>query len=91
MGMGMAAGGVFAGMAQQMFTPMQQQTPVQQPTQPTPSGRFVQRGAPSGGAPTAQATEDPVEALKKLKAMLDAGFIPQEVYNSKMNEILSRM
>lgn len=85
-GMGMAAGGVFAGMAQQMFAPMQPQTPVQQPIQSAPSGRFVQRGAP-----TAQATEDPVEALKKLKAMLDAGLIPQEVYNSKMNEILSRM
>ena len=91
MGMGMAAGGVFAGMAQQMFTPMQPQAPVQQPVQSAPSGRFVQRGAPSGGAPTAQATEDSVESLKKLKAMLDAGLIPQEVYNSKMNEILSRM
>lgn len=94
MGMGMAAGSVFAGMAQQMFTPMQQQVPVQQPVQQAPSGRFVQRGAAANtGAPTspAQPTEDPVEALKKLKAMLDAGLIPQEVYNAKMSEILSRM
>lgn len=91
MGMGMAAGGVFAGMAQQMFAPMQPQPPVQQPVQPTPSGRFVQRGAANGGTPPAQGAEDPVESLKKLKAMLDAGLIPQDVYNSKMNEILGRM
>ena len=87
----MAAGGVFAGMAQQMFTPMQPQAPVQQPVQPAPSGRFVQRGAIGGAVPTAASAEDPVEALKKLKAMLDAGLIPQDVYNAKMNEILSRM
>lgn len=92
MGMGMAAGGVFAGMAQQMFAPMQQQVPVQQQSvQTTPSGRFQQRGAAGNVPQGAQPTEDPVEALKKLKAMLDAGLIPQEVYNSKMNEILSRM
>lgn len=92
MGMGMAAGGVFAGMAQQMFTPMQQQVPIQQqPVQTAPSGRFQQRGAAGTPPQGAQPAEDPVEALKKLKAMLDAGLIPQEVYNSKMNEILSRM
>lgn len=92
MGMGMAAGGVFAGMAQQMFAPMQQQAPVQQqPVQAAPSGRFQQRGTGGNTPQGAQPTEDPVEALKKLKAMLDAGLIPQEVYNSKMNEILSRM
>ena len=93
MGMGMAAGGVFAGMAQQMFTPMQQQVPIQQqqPVQTAPSGRFQQRGAAAPAPQTAQSSEDPVEALKKLKTMLDAGLIPQEVYLSKMNEILSRM
>lgn len=92
MGMGMAAGGVFAGMAQQMFAPMQQQVPVQQqPVQTAPSGRFQQRGTAGNTPQGTQPVEDPVEALKKLKAMLDAGLIPQEVYNSKMNEILSRM
>lgn len=92
MGMGMAAGSVFAGMAQQMFTPMQQ-VPIQpqQPVQTAPSGRFQQRGAAAPAPQTAQSAEDPVEALKKLKTMLDAGLIPQEVYLSKMNEILSRM
>lgn len=93
MGMGMAAGSVFAGMAQQMFAPMQPQAPIQQqqPVQATPSGRFQQRGTATPAPQPAQLAEDPVEALKKLKAMLDAGLIPQEVYLSKMNEILSRM
>lgn len=92
MGMGVAAGGVFAGMAQQMFSPMQPQTPPQQPVQPTQSSRFVQRNAGNETPTNAQPTpEDPVVALQKLKTMLDAGLIPQEVYNSKMNEILSRM
>ena len=31
------------------------------------------------------------QSIMQAKAMLDAGLIPQEVYNSKMNEILSRM
>ena len=93
MGMGMAAGSVFAGMAQQMFAPMQPQAPIQQqqPVQAAPSGRFQQRGTATPAPQPAQLAEDPVEALKKLKAMLDAGLIPQEVYLSKMNEILSRM
>lgn len=91
--MGMAAGSVFAGMAQQMFAPMQPQAPIQQqqPVQAAPSGRFQQRGTATPAPQPAQLAEDPVEALKKLKAMLDAGLIPQEVYLSKMNEILSRM
>ena len=85
MGVGMAAGGVFSNMAQQMFAPVQQ-SPVQsaapQP-QPQPSGRFVQSET--------QSKEDPIETLKKLKTMLEAGLIPQEVYDTKMKEILSRM
>ncbi|MDR1014409.1 MAG: SPFH domain-containing protein [Coriobacteriales bacterium] len=41
-GMGAAAGGVFGGMAQQMFAPMNPQ-PVQQQEPVMPSSRFVQR------------------------------------------------
>lgn len=68
----------------EMFTPMQQQAPVQQqPVQTVPSGRFQQRGAAGNTPQAAQSAEDPAEALKKLKAMLDAGLIPQEVYSSK--------
>lgn len=87
MGMGMAAGGVFSSMAQQMFTPMQQ-TPVQQPIQQGPSGRFVQKG--SEATPVASA-EDPMEVLGKLKKLLDAGLIEQAEYDAKKAEVLSRM
>lgn len=41
-------------------------------------------------APAAPA-DDPMAALQKLKAMLDAGLIPQEVYDTKMKEIVARM
>jgi hypothetical protein len=35
--------------------------------------------------------EGPVQKLKHLKDMLDAGLISQEEYNSKKGDILSRM
>ncbi|MCC8124530.1 MAG: SPFH domain-containing protein, partial [Akkermansia sp.] len=73
LGMGVAAGGAFSGISQQIFAPPQQQ-PASTPQ----------------AAPTASA-EDPMETLKKLKAMLDAGLIPQESYDAKMAEVLSRM
>jgi membrane protease subunit (stomatin/prohibitin family) len=89
MGMGFAAGGVFNGMAQQMFAPMtgnnQQQ---QQPIQQDPSGRFTQQ---SDVAAQANTGEDPVEALSKLKKLLDAGLIEQVEYDAKKAEILSRI
>ena len=84
LGMGMAAGGVFGNMAQQMFSPMQQQ--MQQPATPQPSGRFTQKSAVEE-----QPKEDPVAALEKLKLMLDKGLIPQEKYDTKVEEILSKM
>lgn len=39
----------------------------------------------------AHVEENPVEVLKKLKIMLDEGLIPQDVYDRKMQEVLSRM
>ena len=88
LGMGMAAGGIFGNMAQQMFTPMQQQGPGQ-PTPSQPSSRFTQKSSASevsGGV-----TDDPVATLKKLKDMLDLGLIEQSEYNAKKVEIMSRM
>jgi hypothetical protein len=86
--MGMAAGSAFGNMAQQMFAPMQQQTP--SPAAPQPSGRFTQKSADlssqSGGD-----TKDPVAALKKLKDMLDLGLIEQAEFDTKKAEIMSRM
>lgn len=88
LGMGVAAGGIFGNMAQQMFAPMQQQAPVQPPP-PQPSGRFTQKTSTSevssGGA------DDPVATLKKLKDMLDLGLIQQSEYDAKKAEIMSRM
>jgi membrane protease subunit (stomatin/prohibitin family) len=90
-GMGMAAGNVFAGMAQQIFNPMQQQTPVQ-PVAPQPSGRFTQKSSDGAAAASPKGdVDDPVAALEQLKAMLDKRLISQEKYDAKQEEILSRM
>lgn len=93
MGMGVAAGSVFGNMANQMFSPMNQQTQQQpmQPSQPTPSGRFAPKGATAPQSGTSGAAEDPMETLGKLKKMLDAGLIEQAEYDAKKAEILSRM
>ena len=87
LGMGMAAGGVFGNMAQQMFAPMQQQTP--QHVTPQPSGRFTQQSPNATSAPNI--TEDPVATLKKLKDMLDLGLIEQSEFDTKKTEIMNRI
>ena len=93
MGMGVAAGSVFGNMANQMFSPMNQQTPQQpvQPSQPTPSGRFAPKGAGEPQSRAQSSAEDPMETLGKLKKMLDAGLIEQSEYDAKKAEVLSRM
>ncbi|MDR2732994.1 MAG: SPFH domain-containing protein [Fibromonadaceae bacterium] len=87
LGMGMAAGGVFGSMAQQMFTPMQQQHLPS--AAPQPSGRFTQKSAASPSA--TNSVDDPVATLKKLKDMLDLGLIEQAEFDTKKAEIMSRM
>ncbi len=93
MGMGVAAGSVFGNMANQMFSPMNQQTQQQlaQPSQPTPSGRFAPKGAGAPQSGAQSSAEDPMETLGKLKKMLDAGLIEQNEYDAKKSEVLSRM
>ena len=93
MGMGVAAGSVFGNMANQMFSPMNQQAPQQpvQPSQPTPSGRFAPKGSGAAQPSTQSPAEDPMETLGKLKKMLDAGLIEQAEYDAKKAEVLSRM
>ena len=93
MGMGMAAGNVFGNMANQMFAPMypQDSQPFNQPSQPTPSGRFVPKDSEFAQPSVQISTEDPVETLTKLKRLLDAGLIEQAEYDAKKSEILSRM
>ena len=87
-GMGMAAGGAFGNLAQQMFAPIQQQP--QQQTAPQPSGRFTQRSA-STSQTASSSIDDPVDALKKLKDMLDLGLIVQAEYDTKKAEIMNRL
>ena len=98
-GMGMAGVGVFSGLASQMFAHFPNNTsqkPI--PTMPNfgDSGRFVQEDPhktqePAAPMPETGSENQNIKALKELKEMLDAGLIPQEVYNQKMAEILSRM
>lgn len=88
LGMGVAAGGVFGNMAQQMFSPMQQSP--QQPVAPQPSGRFTQKSA-DASSPTNGGVDDPVATLKKLKEMLDLGLIEQTEFDAKKAEIMNRM
>lgn len=93
MGMGVAAGSVFGNMANQMFAPMNQQTPQQpaQPSQPTSSGRFAPKGSGAAQPSPQSPTEDPMETLGKLKNLLGAGLIEQAEYDAKKAEVLSRM
>ena len=93
MGMGVAAGGVFGSMANQMFAPMNQQGQQQpvQPSAPMPSGRFAPKDAVAAPQASNGPTEDPMETLTKLKKMLDAGLIEQSEYDAKKNEVLKRM
>lgn len=59
---------------------------------PNPLRPKTAESASAAPAPSAApAQEDPVAVLQKLKNMLDAGLIPQEVYDRKMQEVLSRM
>ena len=86
-GMGMAAGTAFNNIAQSVFGGTMQ-TPVQ-PQQQTFGGqsRF------GGGQPQSinEIQPDPMESLQKMKQLLDAGLITQDVYDNKVAEILSRL
>jgi len=90
LGMGMAAGGVFGGMAQQMFSPIQQpaKAAAAQPDNRTAQNSAGSQSAQSGGK---DAPADPLVSLKKLKDMLDMGLIEQADFDAKKAEIMSRM
>jgi membrane protease subunit (stomatin/prohibitin family) len=87
-GAGVAAGSMFAGLSQQMLTPLQAQTaPPSAPKSPeaAPTATSTQAATPAGGS------GDPVAAMKKLKEMLALELITQEEYDAKRNEIMGRM
>ncbi len=84
LGMGMAAGGAFGAMAMGAFA------------QPQQTGATFGAAATGGNAapaqqPAPQPQSDPMEVLGKLKKMLDAGLIPQEKYDAKVDEILKNL
>lgn len=100
---GAMAGQMFAPMNSQMQQYGQQpyagQVPPQQYAQqpyadPQQSaGQYVQQSqhAMQQAAPQAPQQEDPMQALGKLKQLLDAGYVTQEDYDAKKAEILSRL
>lgn len=90
LGMGMAAGNAFAQMATTAFSQPQQP---QAPQQPMGFGGQNRFGVNNGQQqPSQQPVQpDPMESLMKMKQMLDAGLITQDIYNAKVAEIMSRM
>lgn len=87
LGVGMAAGSAFGNIAQSVFT----QQP-QMPPQPQQSGfGGSERFGVGGGQPQQAAQPDPMESLQKMKKMLDAGLITQQIYDAKVAEIMSRL
>lgn len=83
-GMGMAAGNAFTTLSNSVFSEA--------------TGNRTAPNRPSFGAgnrfgddASDNSQPDPMESLKKMKQLLDAGLISQERYDAKVNEILSRM
>lgn len=90
LGMGMAAGNAFTQMATTAFSQPQQPQAPQQPIGFGGQNRFGVNGGQQ--QPIQQPTQpDPMESLMKMKQMLDAGLITQDIYNAKVSEIMSRM
>lgn len=88
LGMGMAAGNAFAQMASSAFATPQQQPQQQQPGGFGGSNRF---GAPGQQQASPAPANDPMEALRQVKQLFDAGYITAEQYNAKVAEVMSRI
>jgi len=100
LGMGMAAGNAFANMANTAFNNPQMYQQVPQPTSFGGQGRFGATQYPGQQMPPQQQyqqapqqppQQDPMEVLSKMKQMLDAGLISQQIYDAKVAEIMSRL
>ena len=90
LGMGMAAGNAFAQMATTAFSNPQPQQP-QQPMGFGGQSRFGGMGTGTQQQTQTSAQQDPMESLMKMKQMLDAGLITQQIYDAKVAEIMSRI
>lgn len=92
LGMGIAAGGAFGNMAQQMFAPMSNAGNEKQEAKVKDSaGRFIQKNEESEDITANIDNEDPVTKIKQLKEMLEIGAISQKEFDLKKQEILDRM
>ncbi len=91
LGMGIGAAGAFGSIAQQVFAPtVNAINGANQNTRGNQSRRFQQRNDSNSGNDQNK-KGDPMESLKKLKELLDAGLIEQSEYDNKKTEILSKM
>lgn len=91
-GMGMAAGGAFNNIAQTVFSNGQTQTPPQPQTQQFGGANRFGVDSNNRVAPeTGQTESDPKDSLFKMKQLLDAGLITQDMYDTKVAEILKRL
>lgn len=88
LGMGVAAGSAFGNMAGQMMGSAAGGAASGAASAGAAQGAAE---APAAEAPAAAAAPDPIETLKKLKTMLDAGLIEQAEYDAKKADILSKM
>lgn len=88
LGMGMAAGSAFAGIAQSVFTDNSSHRYSEPQTSFGGTSRFGISGQDTSAS---SSVADPVEILKKMKTMLDAGLISQAQYDQKVAEIMSRL
>lgn len=94
LGMGMGIGGAFGAMAGGMFSNQggfSQGTSVENPLDRVNSASKPQVSETQPSAQVTAPVSDPVKALSNLKQLLDLGFIEQEEFDRKKNEILSRM
>ncbi len=87
-GMGVATGNVFAQMAATAFAQQQQQF---QQQKNAGNWELNYGGLKAAQQQQQQQQPDPMETLMKMKKMLDAGLITQEIYDAKVAEIMSRM
>lgn len=88
-GVGVGAANVFSTIAQQVFTPVQNEFAPQQPVnpiQPTPSGRFTQKGAEAKLTQKSKA-----ERFAELKELYAMGAMSEEEFERKRREIIDEI
>ena len=97
LGMGVAAAGVFGSLAQQMMAPMNPDSSCQSIHQktaqhPGSSGRYgIKKDSAEIKQAQQKADKSPMEVLREMKQLLEMGYITQEQYDAKVDEVLKRM